>query len=142
MSKCCKDRSQHLEPLIPSEFPSLSWQKLVTDLFYRKGSVYLLIIDNYSRYTETAKLSSESSSEVIWHTKSFLAEHGIQKHMFSDNGPQYSSLQYKKFAEEYGFCMQPATRFPQSNGEAERAVKIVKAMLKKSHDPYLAMLIY
>ena len=32
--KCCKDRSQNPEPLIPSDFPSLPWQKLATDLFY------------------------------------------------------------------------------------------------------------
>ena len=141
--KCCKDRSQHPEPLIPSEFPSLPWQKLATDLFYWKGSAHLLIIDYYSRYIETAKLSSESSSEVIRHTKSILYRHGIPKHMFSDNGPQYSSLEYKKFAEEYGFLHTTSSpRFPQSNGEAERAVKTVKAMLKKSDDPYLAMLIY
>ena len=62
--------------------------------------------------------------------------------MFSHNRPQYSSLEYKKFAE-YGFLLTTSSsRFPQSNGEAERAVKTVKAMLKKSDDPYLAMLIY
>ena len=33
-------------------------------------------------------------------------------------------------------------KFPLSNGKAERAVKTVEAMLKKSDDPYLAMLIY
>ena len=77
--KCSKDRYQHPELLITSEFPSLPWQRLATDLFYWKGSAYLLIIDYYSRYIETAKLSSESSSEVIRHTKSILARHGIPK---------------------------------------------------------------
>ena len=33
-------------------------------------------------------------------------------------------------------------KFPQSNSEAERAVKTVKALLKKSEDSYLAMLTY
>ena len=141
--KCCKDRIQHPEPLIPSEFPSLPWQKLATDLFYWKGSAYLLIIDYYSRYIETAKVSSESSSEVIRHAKSIFARHVIPKQIISDNGPQYSSLEFKKFAEEYGFLHTTSSpKFPQSNGEAERAVKTVKAMLKKSEDPYLAMLAY
>ena len=138
--KCCKDRRQHPEPLISSEFPSLPWQKLATDLFYRKGSAHLLIIDYYLRYIDTAKLSSESSSEIIRHTESILSRHGIPKHMFSDNGPQYSSLEYKKFAEEYGFLHTTSSpRFPQIEWGA---VKTVKAMLKKSDDPYLAMLIY
>ena len=32
--------------------------------------------------------------------------------------------------------------FPQSNGEAERGVQTVKKLLKKSVDPYLALLLY
>ena len=83
--KCCKDRYQHPEPLIPSKLPSLPWQKLAFDLFYWKGSAYLLIIDYYSRYIEIAKLSGETSSEVICHTKSIFARHGIPKEMISDN---------------------------------------------------------
>ena len=59
--------------------------------------------------------------------------------MISDNRPQYFSLEYKKFAEEYGFLHTTSSpKFSQSNGEAKRAVKTVKAMLKKSDDPYLA----
>ena len=112
-------------------------------MFYWKGSAYLLIIDYYSRYIETARLSSESSSEVIRHTKSILARHGIPKEIVSDNGPQYSSLEYKNFVSEYGILHTTSSpKYPQSNGEAEKGVRTVKALLKKSDDPYLAMLTY
>ena len=102
-----------------------------------------MLVDYYSRYIETAKLANESSTEVISHTKSIFARHGIPQEVVSDNGPQYSSIQYKKFSTEYGFLHTTSSpRFPQSNGEAERAVKTVKNLLKKAEDPYMAMLTY
>ena len=139
----CRVRVQHAEPLMPSKFPSLPWQKVASDLFVWNGTNYLLVIDYFSRYIEIAKLSGESSSNVIKHLKSIFARHGIPQEMFTDNGPQYSSREFSKFAENYGFIHTTSSpRFPQSNGEAERGVQTVKNLLKKSDDPYLALLIY
>ena len=43
----------------------------------------------------------------------------------------------------YGFThVTSSPRFPQANGEAEQAVAIVKNLLKKSVDPYLALVVY
>ena len=50
--------------------------------------------------------------------------------------------EFIKFAENYGFIHTTSSpKFPQSNGEAERGVQTIKN-LKKSDDPYLALLIY
>ena len=60
--------------------------------------------------------------------------------MVSDNGPQYSS---RKFAKEFGFeHTSSSSQYPQANGEAERAVQTVKALLNKSGDLYFAVLTY
>ena len=92
---------------------------------------------------EIAKLSGESSANVIKHLKSIFARHGIPQEMVTDNGPQYSSREFSKFAETYGFIHTTSSpKFPQSNGEAERGVQTIKNLLKKSDDPYLALLIY
>ena len=46
-------------------------------------------------------------------------------------------------ALEYQFThTTSSTYFPQSNGEAERTVGIIKSLLKKEGDPYLALLAY
>ncbi|XP_061159755.1 uncharacterized protein K02A2.6-like [Syngnathus typhle] len=63
--------------------------------------------------------------------------------LMSDNGPQFSSQQFKDFAAAYGFRhVTSSPRFAQSNGEAERHVQTVKGLLKKAKDPYLALLAY
>ena len=142
-STCCRERHQHPEPLMNTELPNIPWKKVATDLFYWKGSTYLLIVDYYSRYIEIAKLNGQSSSEVIRHTKSIFAGRGVPQEVVSDNGPAYSSLEYKQFATKYGFIHTTSSPgYPQSNGEDERAVKTVKTFLKKSEDPYIALMIY
>ena len=142
-AKCCKDKIQHAEPLITSPLPSLPWQKVATDLFERRGSKYLLIVDYFSRYIEFSKLTRETSSEIINHMKSIFARHGIPQQVMSDNGTQFSSLEFAKFADEYNFSsITSSPKYPQSNGEVERAVKTLKRVLKKAEDPYAALLAY
>ncbi len=99
-------------------------------------ATYLLIVDYYSRWIEIARLNQLTSSAVVQHTKSVFARYGIP----SDNGPQYASDLYARFAKEYGFKHTTSSPYhPQGNGEAERAIKMVKNLLKKSGDPYLAI---
>ena len=134
---------QKAEPMVPSELPQLPWQKVGTDLFEWKNNNYLLIVDYYSRYIEIAKLTHATASEVIRHSKSIFARHGIPEVVFSDNGPQYSSEAYEDFSKEYHFEHKTSSPYyPQCNGEAERAVRTVKELLKKNNDPYLALLAY
>ena len=63
--------------------------------------------------------------------------------VFSDNGPQYSSYEFARVASEEGFIhVTSRLRYTQSNGKAKRTVHTVKALLKKSVDPYGALLAY
>ncbi len=82
-------------------------------------------------------------TEIITHTKSIFARHGIPEEVVSDNGPHYSSQAYIEFAKAYQFQhVTSRPYFAQSNGEAERAVGTVKRLLKKSTVPYLDLLTY
>ena len=140
---CIKERVNPAEPVIPSELPDRPWQKVAADLFELKGHPYLLVIDYFSRYIEVAKLSSTTSPDVSVHLQSMFARHGIPEQFISDNGPQFSSTSFAKFAEDYGFPhILTSPRYPQANGEVERAVQTVKNLLKKTSDPYKALMAY
>ena len=61
----------------------------------------------------------------------------------TDNGTHFTSSEFAKFAETWRF-KHSSPHYPQSNGKAENAVKICKALLKKAtahkKDPLLALL--
>ncbi|XP_046724303.1 uncharacterized protein LOC124398258 [Silurus meridionalis] len=83
------------------------------------------------------------SEAVIEHFKSIFAHHGIPEVVRSDNGPQFASEGFRAFARGWGFDhVTSSPHFPQSNWEAERAVRTIKNLLKKSADPYLALMAY
>lgn len=65
--------------------------------------------------------------------------------LFSDNGPQYTSQEFRRFSQLWEFEHKTSSPgYPQSNGKAKSAVKVAKMLMRKAkaarQDPYLAML--
>uniref|UniRef100_A0A3P9LTR7 Integrase catalytic domain-containing protein n=1 Tax=Oryzias latipes TaxID=8090 RepID=A0A3P9LTR7_ORYLA len=85
-----------------------------------------------------AQLSNTRSMDVVVHLKSIFARHGIPQVLVTDNGPQFSGSHFQAFAACYGF---EHVTFVET-WEAERAVQTIKRLLKKSSDPYRALLAY
>jgi transposase InsO family protein len=140
---CCQERQNHREPLTPTPYPGRPWQKCGADLFVLESKTNLLVVDYASRYVEIALLSHTTSKDVITHFKSIFARHGICETLVTDNGPQFSGADFANFAESYWFRhVTSSPKYPQGNAEAERALQTVKGLLKKSGDPYLALLAY
>ena len=107
------------------------------------GKNYLLVTDYYSRYPEIVQLRSTTSSCIITACKSIFARYGTPELLISDNGPQFASQEFKDFAFAYNFEHKTSSpQYPQSNGQVERMVQTIKNLLKKSSDPYMALLSY
>lgn len=133
------------EPLISHNIPERPWQIVASDLFTWKGEEYMVVVDYYSRYFELDRLHSTTSGSVIRKIKAVFARHGVPEKLISDNGPQYSSQEFKSFAASWDFeHVTSSPHYPQSNGLAERTVRTVKSILDKAHtqktDPYLSFL--
>ncbi|KAL5486983.1 hypothetical protein EMCRGX_G019531 [Ephydatia muelleri] len=149
VQKCqtCREfqASNAKEPMFQEQVLHGPWEMIASDLFHFNGADYLLIVDYYSKFIEFSRLSDTLSKTIITHTKSIFARHGIPQKVRTDNGPQFSSREYKLFAEKWGFDhITTSPLHPQSNGLAERSVQIIKRMLKKSlatgQDVYLNLL--
>ena len=123
---------QQKEPRMTHKIPETPWSKVGQDLFTEGGENYLVTVDFYSDYFELDLLADTTAESVIKATKCHFARHGIAD-MVTDNGPQYSSTLFTKFAHEWEF--QHITSSPlhsQSNGKSESAVKIAKNLVKKA----------
>ena len=140
-------RNNTKEPMMPHNVPDRPWAQVGADLFQLNGHHYLLLVDYYSGFIEVSILTSTTSKQVITHCKSHFSRHGIPDVLITDNGPQFSSDEFKQFSSDYNMEHRTSSPlYPQSNGMAEKAVQTVKALIKKAihdkRDPYIALLDY
>jgi len=123
------------ESLIPHDVPPRAWHTLSSDLFYWEQKHYLLVADLFSKFPIVRKLDSVSSRAIISHLKGIFEEHGIPEQLLSDNGTQYSSDEFRKFAAAYGFQhVTSSPLYPRSNGFIERMVQTVKQIFIKARE--------
>lgn len=149
INKCdiCRsmDDKQQKETLLSHEVPRRPWEKVGTDLFVFDNKDYLITVDYFSNFWEIDYLADTKSVTVIKKLKAHFSRQGIPDLVISDNGPQYTSQEFRKFSELWGFQhMTSSPGYPQSNGKAESAVKTAKQLLLKAkaagQDPYLSIL--
>lgn len=83
-------------------------------------------MDYYSKYIETDELNSSTTIEAL---KGQSSRHGIRATLRTDNGPQYSSKEFKEFCKSYAILHKTSSlHMPHSNGEAEHVVQTVKRL--------------
>ena len=143
-SVCAEHQNQQpAEPLKSTPTPDLPYDMVGCDIFQFQSEKYLIIVDYYSKYIDTEKLGSETTSAITSALFKVFSSHGIPSTLRSDNGPQFSSSEFKTFCVEHGIDHQTSSpHFQSSNGEAERAVQTVKRLWSKSQNKNLALLDY
>ena len=133
--------AQTKEKHLAHEIPKRPWVKIGMDVFRSKGEDYLITVDYLTDFIEISKLPHTLTTAVITACKEQFARQGIPELVRTDGGPQFMSYEFGKFAKEWEFVHSVSAPYhSQSNGKAEAAVKIVKRLLKRSQDPYRAIL--
>ena len=141
-------KSQPAEPLMPHVVRGRPWYKIGVDVYHFHNQSFLIAIDYYSRFVETSNLNKNlTSRNVIEKLQNIFSRFGIPNIVMSDNGGEFSSMEFANFSKNYDFKhVTSSPLFAQSNGKVEKAVQDVINILKKSllsgNDPYLAMLEY
>jgi len=135
--QCCRvcrefKPNQCRQPMMSHPVPNRPWSKVSADIFLLDGSSYLIMVDHYSDFWEIDQLQNTLSSYVIHKMKRHFSRYGIPDTLITDNGPQFCSSLFSRFARQWSFKhVTSSPCYPRSNGKAESAVKIAKTMIKK-----------
>ena len=129
------DRKQPKETLIPHEVPGRPWAKVGVDVFTYRGRNCLICVDYYSSFWEIDSLDKTTSGAVVQKLKSHFARNGILETCVPDNGPQFTSTEFKEFSRQWNFVHVSSPAYPQSHGKVEAAVNSAKnEEVKKSQN--------
>ena len=99
--------SQGAEPLKNHEIPDKPWTKVSTDLSKFRGEPTSLLWTITPSILKSANSSANSLSNtspiVIKMMKAMFIRHGILNLIFSDNGPEFTALDFKKILSKLRF---------------------------------------
>ena len=119
-------------PLIPWKWATRPFQRIHIE-FCQKGSDYfLVVVDSHSKWIEVQHMTSITAGHTINELRLIFAQHGLPEEVVSDNGPQFVSNEFAEFMTKNGIKHTLVPPYhPQSNGAAERSVRVVKEALVK-----------
>ena len=115
------------------------WNSIGTDIFHYQDFHYLISVDYYSSYPVIQFLNRGkahgTSRQVISKMKETFSHFGIPEVIFSDGGPQFSSLEFRDFCKAWNIKHSLSSpEFPRGNARAERAVQTCKNLIRKAID--------
>jgi transposase InsO family protein len=133
-ASCLEHRRNPKEPLMGTAVPERAWWRLAMDFFEKDGHMYLVVVDYFSRYISVHEMGESATAEAtVKVLNNLFCMLGIPNSIVSDNGPQFTSEKFKEFLNKWDVQhITSSPKYPQSNGEAERAVQTVKGLMTKN----------
>ena len=94
--------------------------------------MWLIAVDAFSKWPEVVPMKVTTATRTIEELHTIFACWGLPEQIGTDNGPQFTSEEFKKFMHSNGIWhFRTAPYHPQSNGAAERFVQTFKQAMKK-----------
>ena len=117
-------------------WPEKPWTRVHIDHAGPIQGKMILIVDAHSKWIDAHVVASTSTSATLEKLRTVFATHGLPEVLVSDNGPAFSSTEFREFTQRNGIKhLTSAPYHPASNGLAERAVQTVKEGVKKMSGP-------
>jgi len=106
----------------------MPWQRIHVDFAGPfMGRQFLIVVDAHSKWPEVIEMKTTMASATVRELRQLFSSDGLPEQLMSDNGPQFTSTEFKAFLKSNGIkhtCSAPY--HPSSNGLAERFVQTFK----------------
>ena len=136
-------KQQSNQPLNPLPVPDVPFERISLDYFEFEGEIYLLCVDNYSKFIIVYPINNLTASTTIKTVKHIISSHGIPVIIITDSGSQFTSEEFKKFCTNFMITLHIVSpQYQRANGMAERAIQTIKKLWRKGSDKHLAILDY
>ena len=137
VKKCNECQSIRAKPSqkLTTEWPKTNkkWSRIHIDHFFFENKIFLLAIDSLTKYIEVEIVKSVSTEETIDTLRMIFSRNGLPDTIVSDNATSFVSSEFRDFMTSNSIVhLTPPPYSPASNGQAERAVKIIKDLMKKN----------
>ena len=119
-------------PLIPWKWATRPFQRIHIDFCQKGHDQFLVVIVSHSKWLEVRHMSSTTTERTVGEVRLLFAQHGLLEEVVSGNGPQFTFNEFAEFMSKNGIKHTLVPPYhPQSNGAAERSVRVVKEALVK-----------
>ena len=128
---------QRFQPRQPAEtlrneLPTTQpWTCLATDIIEYGGKSYLIVVDRFSMFVIVRKVSDHSSECTVTNFLQIFSEFGVPDEICSDRGTNFTSQLFLSFCKGLDFKLSFSSAYHHSENPAERAVHIIKNIMKK-----------